>query len=320
MQDRIFQGMEYIWEVYKAGSFQKAAENLFISQPAISASVRRIEERVGTQLFDRSMKPLRLTQCGEQYIAAAEKVLALERDFMEYVDDWAGLLRGNLVLGGSTFFSSMVLPNLISRFNRMYPNIRLELVEETTSNLETRLESGTVDMVVDYKIPHIENYDWTVMHTEHILLAVPKSLPINTALKPYRLDTKRIRSGEQNIDSVPFVPLDRLSSEAFILLKPENDSRKRADAICGEFGFQPKPLLEFDQQMTAYHVSCTGMGPCFVSSTLVRRFGPNPEMVYYRLGSEKSIRQICLLWKHGRYLNKAMSEFRLLACKREPIL
>lgn len=318
MDERVFQGMEYVYEVYKAGSFRQAAENLFISQPSISASVRRIEERIGTQIFDRSMKPLQLTQCGQQYISSVEKIMVLEREFVEYVNDWGGLKRGKLVLGGSTFFSSLVLSHLMSKFNKEFPDIQLELVEETTHNLEDRIENGTVDMVVDYQIPHIENYDWTIMQTEHLLLAVPKTLPENSGMKSYRLDTKaRHGFSEEAIELCEPVPLERFRNAPYILLKSGYDTRTRADALCDEAGFQPKALLEFDQQMTAYHVSCSGMGACFVSSTLVRRFGPDKDMYYYRLGGERSRREICLLWKHGRYLTKAMAEFRLLACKRE---
>lgn len=319
MDERVFQGMEYVYEVYKAGSFRQAAENLFISQPSISASVRRVEERIGCQIFDRSMKPLRLTQCGEQYIDSVEKILQMERNFVEYVNDWGGLRRGTLVLGGSTFFSSLVLSHLMSRFHRMYPDIQLELVEDSTANLVTLIEDGTVDMVVDYQIPHIENYDWTSMQPDHMLLAVPKHLPENAMMKPWRLDSKRLRGTEDSIASAPVVPLERFRDTAFILLKSGNDSRTRADRLCADAGFEPQVMMEFDQQMTAYHVSCSGMGACFVSSTLVRRFGPDPDMYYYRLGGDASLRQICLLWKHGRYLSKAMAEFRILACKSDAV-
>ena len=58
MKQRVFDGMEYVYAVYREGSFQKAAEKLFVSQPSVSASVRRVEERVGSRLFDRSRKPL----------------------------------------------------------------------------------------------------------------------------------------------------------------------------------------------------------------------------------------------------------------------
>ena len=114
MKQRVFDGMEYVYAVYREGSFQKAAEKLFVSQPSVSASVRRVEERVGSRLFDRSRKPLALTECGEAYIACAEKIFAMERDFTEYVNDWEGLRRGRLAVGGSSLFSSLLLPPMMA--------------------------------------------------------------------------------------------------------------------------------------------------------------------------------------------------------------
>lgn len=59
MKQRVFDGMEYVYAVYRGGSFQKAAEKLFVSQPSVSASVRRVEERVGSRLFDRQPEAAR---------------------------------------------------------------------------------------------------------------------------------------------------------------------------------------------------------------------------------------------------------------------
>ena len=70
------------------GSFQKAAEKLFISQPSISASVRRVEERIGSQIFDRSMKPLGLTECGRQYIRCETKTMfSVRKKFCLHISD-----------------------------------------------------------------------------------------------------------------------------------------------------------------------------------------------------------------------------------------
>ena len=69
----MFQGMEYVYQVYKDKSFSKAAANLFISQPSLSANVKRVEKKVGFPIFDRSTKPLSLTECGKEYIRCVEE-------------------------------------------------------------------------------------------------------------------------------------------------------------------------------------------------------------------------------------------------------
>ena len=63
----IFDGMDYVYAVYKEKSFTKAARNLYISQPSLSASVKHVEERLGSPIFDRSTKPFTLTECGKKF-------------------------------------------------------------------------------------------------------------------------------------------------------------------------------------------------------------------------------------------------------------
>lgn len=97
----MFQGMEYVYEVYKERSFSKATANLFISQPSLSANVKKIEKRIGYPIFDRSTKPLGLTECGQRYIQSIEQILSVESEFSNFVNDWGELKTGNLVTHGS---------------------------------------------------------------------------------------------------------------------------------------------------------------------------------------------------------------------------
>lgn len=309
MEERVFQGMEYVYEVYKEGSFNKAAQKLYISQPSVSATVRRIEERLGCRIFDRGVKPLQLTECGKMYIAAAEKIFALEREFAEYVNDWGGLQRGKLVLGGSSLFSSLVLPPMMVSFGRRYPQVQLELREDTTAQLEDALRSGSVDIIVDYEIPHQEEYDAALLEEDVLLLAVPQAFRVNASLASYRIDANLVREKSPALADTPPLPLELLRDEPFILLKAGNDSRRRADQLCQEHGFVPRVAMEFDQQMTSYHASDAGIGISFLSSTLVSRVSPANDLIYYRLDGASSTRRVCLFWKRGRYLTRAMEAF-----------
>ena len=87
----MFQGMEYVYEVYKEKSFSKAAASLFISQPSLSANVKRIEKRIGCPIFDRSTKPLQLTECGRKYIESVEQIMEIEKNFRDFIRDWGEL-------------------------------------------------------------------------------------------------------------------------------------------------------------------------------------------------------------------------------------
>ncbi len=309
----MFQGMEYVYEVYKEKSFTKAAQNLFISQPSLSATVKRIEKKVGYPIFDRSTKPLGLTECGQKYIQAVESIFAAQNEFAGFINDWGDLKTGSLVLGGSSLFSSWILPQLMGSFTRKYPLVKLVLVEESTAELEKLLQNGRVDLVIDNCLLDSGIFDSCVYKEEHLLLAVPGNFPVNEKLQMFQLCIDDIKNGTYLTNEVPDVPLDCFRKEPFIVLKPENDTGKRAMDICRSHSFVPDVLLELDQQQTAYNITCSGLGISFISDTLIARTPDNPHVVYYKLAGESSGRNLYFYWKKGRYFSRAMEEFLKLA-------
>ena len=80
----MFDGKEYIYAVYEEKSFSKAAQKLYITQPALSTAVKKVETRLGRPIFDRSTSPVRLTECGEKYIHYAEHLMDMENEFENY--------------------------------------------------------------------------------------------------------------------------------------------------------------------------------------------------------------------------------------------
>lgn len=313
----MFQGLEYVYEVYKEKSFSKAAQNLFISQPSLSATIKRIEKKVGYPIFDRGTKPLGMTECGEQYIRAVEKIKAAENEFMNFVNDWGDLKIGTLILGGSSLFSSWILPQLMGQFSREYPMVKMILVEESTGKLEELLQNGGVDLVIDNCLLDSTVFDSCLYQEEHLLLAVPENFSINEQLKAYQIQTEDIKNGSFLEQEVPIVPLEMFREEPFVVLKPENDTGKRATDICQAHGFAPRILFELDQQQTAYNITCSGLGISFISDTLVSKGSDNPNVVYYKLDSENSSRNLYFYWKKGRYFSRTMEEFLKLARRNQ---
>ncbi|MEE1042732.1 MAG: LysR family transcriptional regulator, partial [Clostridia bacterium] len=84
----MFSNKEYILTIYNEGSFSKAANKLYISQPSLSASVKRIEEKVSVPLFDRSTTPISLTEAGQEYVKYALEIKEREQDFERYISDY----------------------------------------------------------------------------------------------------------------------------------------------------------------------------------------------------------------------------------------
>lgn len=309
----MFSGMEYIYEVYKEQSFSRAAKNLYISQPSLSATVKRIERKVGSPIFDRSTNPVSLTSCGRKYIEAVEGILDVQREFKNYISDLNQLQTGTLSIGGSNLFSSYVLPPLITEFKKRFPGIEIHLIEESTSQLEQLLLGGRLDLIIDNYYFGDQLFSRHLYHREHLLLAVPRHLEINRELESYQLRMSQITSGEYLEDQVPSVPFEKFRNEDFLFLKTENDTRERGMKICQKSGFKPKILLNLDQQVTAYNITCSGMGISFISDTLAVSVQPHPEVVYYKLRGEETGRNVYFYRKKGKYLSKAMEAFLNMA-------
>ena len=95
----MFRWKHYVLEVYKERSFSKAAQNLFISQPSLSARIKKIEEELGTTLFDRSSCPLQLTESGRIYIEAAQEIAQIEQNVENHINSLNTLKTGHISIG-----------------------------------------------------------------------------------------------------------------------------------------------------------------------------------------------------------------------------
>ena len=309
----MFQGMEYVYEVYKEKSFSKAARKMFISQPSLSANVKRVEKKLGYPIFDRSTKPLELTEFGKNYIRSIEQILSVKNEFANYVNDLGDLKTGNLILGGSSLFSSWILPPLMGEFARRYPLVKMVLVEETTARLEQLLQNGSIDLMLDNCLLDEKVFENTVFRREHLLLAVPGNFKINQCLTDFQISMEDIRSGNYLREEFPSVALGQFREEPFIMMKPDNDTGKRAVDMFRKCGFTPRILFELDQQMTSYNITCSGMGISFISDTLITKVPVHPDVIYYKLPPELSQRKLFFYWKRGRYISRTMEEFLKIA-------
>ena len=313
----MFQGMEYVYAVYREKSFSQAARKLFISQPSLSASVKREEQSVGYPIFDRSTKPLGLTEPGKKYIETVEQILAMQNNFSEYINDLGNLKTGNLILGGSSLYSSWVLPPLMGSFTRTYPHVSLELVEASTDKLIRLLQNGEIDLMVDNKELDPELFDRQLYRQEHLILAVPGHMKINDSLREYQISVTSIRDQSFLAPEVKTVDLSRFAEEPFILLKPANDTRTRAMDLCRQYQFTPRMVFELDQQMTSYNITSSGMGISFISDTLAAKRPVISQVAFYKLDEVKSQRNVYFYWKKGRYVNRVMEEFLKESGKEE---
>lgn len=305
----MFAWKKYVYEVYKERSFTKAAQNLYISQPSLSARIKKIEEIIGEPLFDRSTTPLQLTEVGKVYIEAAEEITQIEQRVENYINDLAGLKTGNLAVGASTLFAAYVVPSLITQFNQKFPDVHIQLIEGNTAELEEMLGSNALDFVIDNYHYDSILYNKELYCEENILLAVPKHFAVNEELGMYQLSYKNIKNKNYLSRKYPAVPLGRFADLPFIMLTQGNDTRTRGDRLCRNVGFKPNIVLEFNQQSTAYMASSTQLGATFISDILVSQLPTFENLVYYKLDGEEAKRKVFFYYKTHKYKTRVMEEF-----------
>ena len=305
----MFVWKKYVYEVYKERSFTKAAQNLYISQPSLSARIKKIEEIIGEPLFDRSTTPLQLTEVGKVYIEAAEEITQIEQRVENYINDLAGLKTGNLAVGASTLFAAYVVPSLITQFNQKFPDVHIQLIEGNTAELEEMLGSNALDFVIDNYHYDSILYNKELYCEENILLAVPKHFAVNEELGMYQLSYKNIKNKNYLNQKYPAVPLGRFADLPFIMLTQGNDTRTRGDRLCRNVGFKPNIVLEFNQQSTAYMASSTQLGATFISDILVSQLPTFENLVYYKLDGEEAKRKVFFYYKSHKYKTRVMEEF-----------
>ena len=305
----MFVWKKYVYEVYKERSFTKAAQNLYISQPSLSARIKKIEEIIGEPLFDRSTTPLQLTEVGKVYIEAAEEITQIEQRVENYINDLAGLKTGNLAVGASTLFAAYVVPSLITQFNQKFPDVHIQLIEGNTAELEEMLGSNALDFVIDNYHYDSILYNKELYCEENILLAVPKHFAVNEELGMYQLSYKNIKNKNYLNQKYPAVPLGRFADLPFIMLTQGNDTRTRGDRLCRNVGFKPNIVLEFNQQSTAYMASSTQLGATFISDILASQLPTFENLVYYKLDGEEAKRKVFFYYKTHKYKTRVMEEF-----------
>lgn len=315
----MFDGKEYVYAVYEEKSFSKAAQKLYITQPALSTAIKKVEKKIGSPIFDRSTSPIGLTPSGEVYIDAIEKLFALEQNTLNQLNNLNGLLAGKLAVGGTNFFTSFVLPGLLGEFSRKYPQIKIELMEGTTAQLTEKLMGEELDLLLDNSELDDKNYERYYYSTERIILAVPKGFPINEELMKFQLTPSDIVSGRHSREEVLTLPLPLLKNTPFIFVKEENSIYKRGVKMCSRQNYTPNIILKPDQVVSAFNMASRGVGATFIPDGLVANLTYEVPLCYYKMDEALSVRQVYLYKKRNKYLTKAMEEFIRVAVGEDSI-
>ncbi|MCI5050451.1 MAG: LysR substrate-binding domain-containing protein [Rickettsiales bacterium] len=164
-------------------NFSKAAEQCHISQPTLSAQIKKLEEYLNIQIFERSNRQVMLTAVGEEIILKARKILQLEEDIFTLAKDAHEPFAGELHLGAFPTLASYYYPEIIPEIRKNFPNLTLLLHEEKTEILLSMLKDGKIDAAF-IALPILDDaFVWETIFEDPFYLIVPKDHELGRASK-----------------------------------------------------------------------------------------------------------------------------------------
>ncbi len=301
------QEMKYVYQVYLEGSFSKAAQKLYLTQPALSIAIQKIETDLGMPLFDRSSRPLTLTPAGEAYINTIKRIMHLEEELDQQLNDIRDLKSGHIRIGGSHYLNAYILPEFLSSFSRKYPAIQIELLENSSAILAEMLSEQKLDLTFNCNPKFLLDFERYPAFHDMVLLAVPNQNPINRILEKAALHAKDIQNKKHLSADCPTVPLKMFQDTEFILLGKGNNLYDRSIQLFSEAGFEPRIKLELSQLVTAYHLAESNFAATFVSDRLIKNSQSN--LKFYKLDSELIERLFYILLPTRNYTSFATRTF-----------
>ena len=151
-------------------SFTKAAEELHMTQPAVTFQVRQLEEYFNTRLFDRTHNKVNLTPAGERVAEFAERIFDLYAEMESGVRDLTGEISGALTIGASTTIAEYMLPALLGEFKNQYPDINLRLKVSNSEGIVSMVEHNVIDLGVVESPVNNKNLIVEVCHEDQLVL------------------------------------------------------------------------------------------------------------------------------------------------------
>jgi DNA-binding transcriptional LysR family regulator len=237
--------------VVEKKSFSQAAERLGVTQPAISLQIRALEERMGTQLLDRSGRRVEPTEAGTVLYRSAQKMLQLEQQLeRELEQEETGELHGTLAIGASTGPGARLVPLLLCEFQREHPALRVRLSISDTQSVIDRVAERELELgVVGARRRH-RSLEFEPLVRDEIVLAVPPDHP---------------HAGKR-------MPLERLREEPQLVMQEGAGVRQVVEEELRAAGLRLRdlePKLELGLQESVKSAVAAGFGVCFISRTAI---------------------------------------------------
>ena len=287
--------LRYFIAVARRRHFTAAAEALHVAQPALSQQIRQLERELGIELLDRTGRRVRPTAAGEAFLVRAERVLAEVASAQAEMAEFAGLVRGRVVVGALPSLAEHQLPALVAGFHARHPGLELVLREENTAELLALVAAGEVDLALVHQAPGD---------------AAGRTAPLT--LEPlFTEDLVAVVAPGHPLAGRGALPLAALRDEPFILSKAGSVIRDTILAACAAAGFAPRVAFESGGQATVRALAAVGLGVAILPRSEAAAGGA--ALAVLDLAPPRLTRTVALTWATDRYRPAAAGAFLTFA-------
>ena len=280
-----FHQLRYVCAIADTGNFSRAAERCQVAQPSLSQQVLKLEEELGTKLFDRLGRSIRTTEAGRAFIPRARAILEQMEAARSTAADQNTDFRGSVTVGVIPTVAPYLIPSYAAGFAKKYPDAKLRIVEETTSVLVEGLRDLSIDVAILALPLRHKDLELFRFRTEPLYAALSKEHPLA---------------------SVKSLALKELRGESFVLLRDGHCFRDLSINTCTRARFAPNIAFESGQFSSLLGMVAAGVGVSLVPEMAIDR---NVGCRYVRLSDVSATRTIVTAVLRGRSFNRVQRAF-----------
>jgi LysR family carnitine catabolism transcriptional activator len=236
--------------IAKTHSFAEAGELIHLSQPALSISIKNLEETIGGKLFIRSTRTLALTPEGEVFFPIAQQLLADWDGAFDDLNDLFSLKRGKLIIAAMPSFASTELPHHIKKFRQQYPKITIKIHDVIAEDTIAMVQTGRVELALTFDPNESDDLQFEPLFTDHFVAALPVNHP---------LLIKKI------------ITWQALAKHPFIALQRPSSIRHLIESSLTEKGIELNVEFETNQLATIGQMVATGLGVSAMPSLYLKQ-------------------------------------------------
>ncbi|MBF0620853.1 MAG: LysR family transcriptional regulator [Magnetococcales bacterium] len=277
--------------VAKQLSFTRAAEELYLTQPAVTFQIRQLEEHFNTRLFDRHHNRISLTEAGHVVYGYAERILELYRETDKAINEMTGVTRGVVKLGASTTIGEYLLPGVMKGYYDRFPNVQVRLTIHNTRLVIRKLEDATIDVgMVEGPVKN-KNIVLTPCTEDELVVVFPPNHPLAD-------------EGE--------IPIQRLKEFPFVSREEGSGTRDVIADFLGNGGLpyeQLNTILELGSTEAVKGAVEGHVGFSIVSSATIRKEVKLGILVARRVKGVSMMRKINFVYQKQKFRSKAVEEF-----------